>query len=282
MYNAMPVGTNSIYIFSVTWFAAIDSQSIAHKAFAKVAKRFVYQWERAPSTGNLHCQGYINLRNKSYYSGNKIASCLSALGMKGVTCKPASDAGKEFLKMYCMKEDTRVAGPWADRPIYRGQDLVCMSKPFPWQKDIIERIACPPNDRDIIWINDAGGNVGKSKLVKYLKYKKLAVKIPMGNATQLKTNVIAQGASRCYVIDIPRTVGSTEKMSDLISAIEEVKNGDVTSAMYGKVQELLMQPPHVIVFSNQPPPYGLMSADRWKVFGVHPLLKILAGVAKNS
>lgn len=276
----MPADGNSIYIFSVTWFAPATSQPIAHKAFDKLAKRFLYQWERAPTTGNLHCQGYINLRKKSYHTGRAIAKSLSMLGMKGVTCKPASDNGKEMLKAYCMKDETRVEGPWADRPIYMGRDLRCMDNPYPWQESILELIAGEPNDRDIVWIDDSGGNVGKSKLLKYLCYNKKAKRIPLGNATQLKTNVIVQGESRCYCVDIPRSMGSTEKMQDLISAIEEIKGGWVASAMYGKHQEMFMQPPHVLVFSNQHPPIHMMSRDRWKIYKVENL--ILARLAKNS
>ncbi len=33
-------------------------------------------------------------------------------------------AGKASLKDYVMKDASRVAGPWADHVIYRGQDLI--------------------------------------------------------------------------------------------------------------------------------------------------------------
>lgn len=276
----MPTSGNSIWVFSVTWFANLDSQSIAHKAFEKVAKRFLYQWETAPTTGASHCQGYLNLRNKSFHTGRALAKSLSMLGMKGVTCKAASDNGKEQLKAYCMKDDTRLAGPWADRVIYQGQDLVCMKTPFPWQESILELVRNEPNDRDIIWINDHGGNVGKTKLLKYMCYNKLAKRIPLGNATQIKTNVIVQGAARCYCVDLPRTTGSTEKMQDLISAIEEIKGGWVSSAMYGKHQEIYMDSPHVLVFTNCAPPLHMMSRDRWTIYTVES--RKLARVARNN
>ncbi len=273
----------SLWIFSITWFAGIASQPIAHAAFEKLAKRFVYQYEKCPTTGNIHLQGYVNLRKKSYHTGKPLAKQLCALGLPGVTCKPASTNGKVALQSYCMKQDTRVHGPWADHPIYQGQDLNCMSNPRPWQQEIMDRIAKKPDDRTIIWINDDGGNVGKSKLLKYLAYKKLAKRIPLGNATQIKTNVICQGSARCYCVDLPRTTGTTEKMQDLISALEELKNGWVTTAMYGKHQELMMQPPHVLVFSNQSPPIHMMSEDRWKVYLIDPNFQLkLARLARNN
>lgn len=276
----MPV-KQSVYHFSCTWSAPASSQPLAHKAFTKVAKKFIYQWERG-STGYVHCQAYLNLRVKSYYTGKPLGKLLCGLGLPGIECRPSSTDGIAALQAYAMKEDTRIAGPWADHPIYRGQDLNMMSSPFPWQKDILDRVALSPNDRKIMWINDEGGNVGKSKLLKFMCYKKLAKRVPLGNATQLKTNVIVQGPARCYCVDMPRTTGTTEKMQDLISTLEEIKNGWVCSAMYGKHQELFMEPPHVIVFSNVPPPLGLMSVDRWEVFKVIPSLKILSRLSRNS
>ena len=281
----MPITKSAVWIFSITWFAPLDSQSTAHKAFERVAKRFIYQWERTPTTDREHCQAYVNT-HKRYYPGKKgqcrpLAKKLSSLGLKGVTVKVASDNGKERLKDYCMKDESRIAGPWADHPIYSGQDLCCMKLPFPWQKSIMAKISETPNDRKIIWIANQDGNVGKSKLLKYLCYKKLAKRLPLGNATQLKTNCIVQGPSRCYCVDIPRTIGSTEKMDDLISALEEIKNGWITSAMYGKYQELMMEPPHVLVFANFTPNLNALTADKLVLYDVNPLLKTLVKFVRN-
>jgi len=280
----MSTTKSSVWIFSITWFNSVDSQPIAHKAFERLGKKFVYQWERGSTTNREHCQGYLNTR-KRYFPGAKgeckpLAKQLSALGMKGVTVKVASNDGKESLKLYAMKDDTRIAGPWADRPIYLGKDLACMKLPFQWQKDMKEIMESEPDDRTVYWVDDGPGGVGKSKLCKYMRMKGKCKRIPLGNATQLKTNAVAAGAQRCYVVDLPRTIGSTEKMSDLISAIEEIKNGWVVSAMHGKEHELLMEPPHVIVFSNMPPPFALMSADRWKVYKVDLMFKTLVRVVR--
>ena len=104
--------------------------------------------------------------------------------------------------------------------------------------------------------------------------------IPVLSISSREPSRSVQGESRCYCVDIPRSMGSTEKMQDLISAIEEIKGGWVASAMYGKHQEMFMQPPHVLVFSNQHPPLHMMSQDRWKIYKVRCLT--LARLAKNS
>ena len=126
----MSTPKSSVWIFSITWFSDITTQSIAHKAFEQLGKRFVYQYEKCPTTGNIHLQGYINLKKK-VKGGKKLGKLLSGLGLKGVTCKPASNAGKTALQLYCMKEETRVAGPFADHPLYLGRDIVCMKEPRP-------------------------------------------------------------------------------------------------------------------------------------------------------
>jgi len=277
----MSSSVSSLYHFSITWSAPPTAQPLAHKAFSQVAKKFIYQWERG-ATGYVHCQAYLNLKKKSYYTGKPLGKLLNSLGLNGAECRAASSDGLEELKRYTKKLDTRIAGPWGDKPIYLGQDLICINTPYPWQKQILEIVKSPPDDRKILWINDSGGNIGKSKLLKYLCYNRLAKRIPLGNATQLKTNVITQGPSLCYCVDLPRTIGSTERMHDLISAIEEIKNGWVSSAMYGKHQELFMQPPHVIIFSNMSPPRELMSADRWEVYKVITPLMTLSRLSKNN
>ena len=245
---------SSVWIFSITWSAPLTAQPIADAAFKQIAKHYCYQWERGHVAGKEHLQGRVNCKQRYYHTGKPLAKLLSELGMKGVVVAACSDEGKKALQNYVIKEDTRIAGPWADRPIYLGQDLSCMNAPYPWQNEIMQMLMIPPDDRTIIWINNQSGNVGKTKLLKYLAYKKIAKRIPMGNSTQIKTNVIVQGTSKVYCVDIPRTIGTTEKIDDLIHALEEVKNGWVTSAMYGKHNELFMQPPHVLVFANWSPP----------------------------
>jgi len=272
---------NSVWIFDVVWYASIKDLHTITSAFKKVTKKYVFQLEKGKEKGREHFQCYINLNERSWHTGKPLGALLSSLGMKGASARPASVEGKALLKKYAMKDDTRLAGPWADCPIYLGRDLGCMVNPYPWQQNIIDMIQQDPNDRKIIWIDDSHGNVGKSKLLKHLCFNGLAKRVPMGNATQLKTNVITQGAARVYCVDIPRTIGSTEKMHDLISAVEEVKNGWVASAMYGKHQELYMEPPHVLCFSNMPPPSYMMSPDRWVIYKINPLLKCLSKLSEN-
>lgn len=268
---------SSLFVFSVRWTCdySVELQQLAHHAMQSLGKKYCYQWEKGTATEREHLQGYISLKERSWHTGNPLGAAFSALGLKGCECSGASNEGTAALKDYVTKAETRIAGPWADCPIYLGRDIACMHKPRPWQKDLMAILSKQPNSRTIIWINDGQGNVGKSVLIKHLCFNNLAKKVPMGNATQLKTNVITQGPSRIYVGDLPRTLGTTEKMTDLISACEEIKNGYVASAMYGKHQELFMEPPHLVLFANTAPPREMMSQDRWRVYTIDPMFYTL-------
>lgn len=65
---------------------------------------------------------------------------------------------------------------------------------------------------------------------------------------------------------MPRTLGTDDSVNSIISALEDCLNGFLSSSYYGESKTLLMEPPHVVVFSNQQCPYDKMSSDRWKAF----------------
>lgn len=251
------------------------------KDFSRRAKKFVFQLEQGEQQGGYHYQGHLNMKQK--IRALTLARKLGSGVCPGIQVQLSSAPGKEALQDYCMKEDTRIAGPWADRPIYRGQDIAVVSdSPRPWQQDILDMIAAEPDDRSIICIIDPVGNKGKSKLVKYLVYNKKAKSMGMGNANQIKTNVCNQGASTCYLLDIPRTTGDNEPWRAMVSAIEAVKNGMVQSTMYGNDNMLTMMPPHVIIFTNSQPHLGRMSMDRWKLKTITADYKLKTWLPENQ
>ena len=71
------------------------------------------------------------------------------------------------------------------------------------------------------------------------------------------------------MVDLPRVRGTDERQQELFSALEEIKNGWIESPMYGKAAELLMEPPHIWIFSNELPNTSFMSQDRWKIYKVN-------------
>lgn len=144
---------------------------------------------------------------------------------------------------------------------------------FAWQIDLYEKIFSqdgnikPIESRKIISIVDPIGKSGKSTFVKYLCYiRSDFVKLSYGSSMQLRSAILNVGPKKCYLIDLPRTSGINDRKEDILSVIEELKNGHITSPMYGKYANVLMDPPIVIVFSNLFFPYDSLSADRWDCY----------------
>lgn len=236
---------------------------------AQVGKKgkFVYQLEKTGDT-NLHYQGYVNVDTKI-----RPLTLGGRLGVQfpGIYVAPASDAGREALRRYCMKAETRVAGPWADKPLakeYTGKDLP-LGRWRPWQQRIIDEVSVEcTDDRTINWIYDEQGNVGKSKLVKYLTWKNLALPMTLCDVKDGAHMVVKEGERPSYFFDIPRTKTKKVSMDEMYSLVESIKNGVVISPKYdgGK---LIMDPPHVWVMSNWKPDVTKMTDGRFKVFTVN-------------
>ncbi len=226
---------------------------------------FCFQQERGSDAGVVHWQGRVKLevKKRTLPVAKSIAAFLK-IELPRVHVRPEHDEGAHSF--YVMKDDTRLAGPFSDRKIYQGKDLECMKKPRPWQASVLNMVEQAPDDRTIHWIFDEAGNKGKSKLVKWLCMNKDAVFLPVNKTHQLNSAITEIGAKRLYLLDIPRTIGVTDSVRDMVSAIEGVKNGHVSTAMYGKHKVLYMEPPHVFCFANQECPHEMCSPDRWKTY----------------
>ncbi len=255
------------FVFSLRWSVKNipeHSHTDLCRLFSLRCEKFIFQLE--DTDNNPHYQCYARWKKKHY--PKTLAKRLNEQ-FRGIQVDPCSKNGMaaDALSNYCMKAESRIKGPWADRPIYLGSDLVQVKNhPFQWQQMVFDMISEEPDDRTINWVYNHMGNVGKSKLCKFLKFHKLAKRIPLGTATQLKTNCVVKGPHRAYFVDMPRVRGKEEQVADLMSAIEDIKNGDVESAMYGKVWDMMMLSPHVWIFSNDLPPFKYCSRDRWKVW----------------
>jgi len=106
--------------------------------------------------------------------------------------------------------------------------------------------------------------------VKWLcvRYPLDIVKISFGTTHQLRSSCISIGSKKCYVVDLPRRLGRDDSLSNIISVIEDIKNGHVTSNMYGRYKNLIMDPPHIVVFSNRKCPKEDLSPDRWVSYSI--------------
>jgi len=228
---------------------------------------YVYQLEdpHKDQKHNYHYQGYGRLATKRRPSElKKVAISLNGQ-FNGIRIGVASTAGREILKNYAMKEESRVAGPWSSKPVYLGQDLPSVL--FPWQEDV--KTACDeePDDRTINYVIDEKGNTGKSKFCKLMGFKHGALVLPWARTGDILNLVTKLGAKKTYLFDLSRTKPQDWSTGDISAAMESIKNGYVVNTKY-ETSAFYMACPHIWCFSNQPPVLSSMSKDRWKLWSI--------------
>lgn len=165
---------------------------------------------------------------------------------------------------------------------YEGKDLERFENPkdwYPWQKQIYDSIFGnenesiyfkTPDPRHIISLIDVKGNSGKSSFFKWLSYKypEHIGRIGYGSASQLRSSVVNIGRKELYIVDLARSKSKNDHPEDLLSVLEDLKSGFIANAMYGSGKTLLMEPPHIVVSSNYPFNYELLSEDRWEIYEI--------------
>lgn len=243
------------------------------------AKQWCFQQEQGLHAGKHHYQVRLILEEPQMTETLLTVFECRSMDRKDLTFAPESNKSLEQggLSFYVMKDESKVDGPWYDptyspkrKHVYEGKDLEQIKTArYPFQQYIISMLEEEPDDRTMVWWYNRSGCGGKSKLMKYLRVTtNSCARIGLGSATQVKTSVIEKGAYRTYMVDLPRVRGSDERQQELFSALEEIKNGWVESPMYGKHSELLMEPPHIHIFSNELPNLSYASMDRWRIYEI--------------
>lgn len=271
-----------------TWNGTIDNHftftSAALESFLKEeSDSYSYQLEQGHTTLRTHYQGCFRTKIRLRHSTLLKKFSDRFEDIQHLTLSRMCGTWEENVH-YTTKSDTAIPDTIVqskDLQRYLGTEIGFLSDKdfrYPWQKDILDQVFYAdeitlktPDDRSIIWITDTKGNSGKSKLIKYLcfNYSDI-VKISFGTASQLRSSIISAGPKKMYIVDMPRTLGDDDSIPSLLSSIEDIKNGFVVSSMYGKHQSLMMDPPHILVFSNIECPVSMMSDDRWKIYSITP------------
>jgi len=180
------------------------------------------------------------------------------------------EAGTELEgNFYCMKEETRVAGPWSDKDekVVIPWDLERIKEWKPWQMSVFRSLK-ERDDRVINVLVDPVGGIGKSKVFKECLFRKTAGLIPViGDAKDIIQAVCSMGMREAYILDMPRTGESEMHQKSIYKAVEQIKNGVVMDFRYS-YKELIMGCPVVWIFTNERPAFSYLSGDRWRLWGV--------------
>jgi hypothetical protein len=133
-----------------------------------------------------------------------------------------------------------------------------LDKPgFSWQGKVARFVlGTKADDRTIVWIMDAVGNKGKSKLRKFLTHNCKAMWVPM----DMKSAASLYDGQKIAVVDVPR-----EHEFKNYQALEQMKDAEMIQTKYEVCYKTGDQVPHILVFANVMPDMSSISQDRWHI-----------------
>jgi len=239
----------------------------------RVAKKWAFQGEHAPSTGYHHWQGRLSL-HKRLTVGVAKRLILDAINCQYI--KPTSAACVRHGAMfYVQKDDTYDGGGrFTDKDVPREPVYIPRQyrhDPLPWQQVVLDS-AKSFDDRTINVIVDEVGGIGKSVLAGLARARGFVTIPCCGDHERLIYTVCqilrARGQRQpgLVILDLPRAVDK-KRLASFMIVIEEIKNGFVYDTRHS-YKSWDFDSPQVWVMSNQPVPRHYLSNDRWKMWRV--------------
>lgn len=140
----------------------------------------------------------------------------------------------------------------------------------PWQKSALSMILSCTSDRKVHWFWESTGNVGKSWFLRHLMLHHRAEVLTPGKRQDLLhviTQLMIDKDIPIVAFDCPRTFQAEQHydpLKDVYTVIEYLKNRVMTTTKYNSMN-VVMELPAIVVVSNNPPDYHLMSEDRYNV-----------------
>lgn len=229
-------------------------EQIEHQLIPKCEK-YVFGKELGKSGNSPHIQGAFILKSKTRQS--------TIWKLFGTTFFLDKMNGRWQDQQYCLKEglETLTNVKFA-KPLKK---LACEEKLLDWQEEICKIVEQEPDDRTINWYWSQNGNMGKTTFGKYLHRKYGAICLG-GKSSDMKNGIIEyhktnNSLPEIIILNIPRSFNAAYIS---YTGIEEVKDMFFYSGKYegGMVDG---NPPHLIIFANEPPEEEQMSADRWRI-----------------
>lgn len=197
-------------------------------------------------------------------------------GYKHYQCKA------HFRKPMTFEELGKYIGEWHREPSIRKDFTYCEKegnfyrswegalakfhdlKLLPWQGQVIADLK-EQNERQCTVILDREGANGKSYLSKHLVVRYgYAYVPPMTTTEDYMFMAMAHPNAKGFVFDIPRAENSQQEKA-MWSAMETIKNGYLYDKRYSFTEKWI-EPPKMLVFTNDKPPSNMLSADRWRVY----------------
>jgi len=251
----------ALYRWVFTCFRDADHAGCIDWLKANV-KAYDFQYEKCPTTGSLHYQGRVALKQR-LRKGGVIALFRGGPLAKSKLASERDPAGGSKSKKYCHKVETRVDGPWSsdDIPIFipRQYDLAEL---WPSQQVIRDSLTVR-DDRGINVCINKSGNCGKSSFLGFAVCRRLAGYLPVFHQMKDYAQAVCDMPTfEAYMCDMPRNLNK-EKLGEFWAAMEMIKGGIVYDPRYHYKMKF-MNSPVLWIFTNEYPPIDALSYDRWR------------------
>lgn len=266
----------------------VDQKSL-QDLLDEIAEAYGFQEEQGKGHGKVvHFQGTFDV-GPSRMRWSQLEKKFQSIAIQPLEF-PAKDymekSDSAASKRYCMKLDTRTNGPWFKGVDYQDLYEEIQAEEEPeykivielrhWQNKIKERILdLPSNERDIWWLWEPFGGLGKTTFQKWIFQNYERVMVLGGKAADMKNGIIeyleAQRVKdvpfkpkypKVVILNLPMTF-NVDYFSP--AGVEEVKDMFFYSGKYkgGMVDG---PSPKVIIFANcRPPKIDEMAKDRWRI-----------------
>lgn len=271
-------------VFDVTLKASAANASVDKiKSFLrKWCKKWTFQKESGEKTGYVHYQMRLSLKSKRYMS-TLLKACNLYWGKGFGDLSPTSKENADLMNImgeafYCMKEDTRIEGPWTDRDDTGPPKFIPhrfrQPKLKDWQQRLQQMMTMQKAQRDsrhIILVHNPTGGVGKSWFMGNMMCNHGWKRVPSSckNPQEMiqwlaSDDSIPEGWDGYLMCDVPRAV-SPKHWWTLAQGLEEIKQGHFYDQRY-KMKDKWIEAPAMCVFCNTKPPPEVMSKDVFIIF----------------
>lgn len=243
---------------------------------------WVFQLEKAPTTGSYHLQGRMRLKKKSRLTAIVKLFKTTLLSGTHYSKTSATNIKNDF---YVTKLETRCDGPWFRHPERVSGDIktsidklyqishINDDTLYPWQKKMYQ-IMGVKDPRTIHCLIDLSGNSGKSVFTSYSAVLKTGcIAVPpldsYKDICQFLCSFIEQRGIDCaerLIIDFPRSLRQ-DSLYQFMSGIEQIKNGCVYDTRY-KARQVVFPSPQILLFMNTIPEPTYVSLDRWSFWTI--------------
>lgn len=214
-----------------------------------IAERFCIGDEVGTENGYEHLQGRVVF--KVGKSEETVKKLIPGAHWSGTHVRDFNYCKKEG-NFYCSWE--KGISRWANTEL------------LPWQHACLERLMMQGERSVMVVVDEQGGN-GKTTLAKFCVATHKAVYCPpMQDAQDFMAFAMAN-PSTAYIFDMPRTESAKQKVG-MWSAIEQIKNGYLYDKRY-QWRDMWIEPPRIVVFTNEEPPTASLSADRWDIWTLY-------------